>query len=259
MSDAKITQLSENTNPQLTDLVVGVQAPATSPVTVKMTLTDIFSALGYGIPAGTTTDAPIVFNSGTNLTTAAAGAIEFDGSAFYATAIANTRQVINAEQFCQLTSDYTLTSSTSPQKAFNASSNGAVTLAGSTLYFFECFLYLTGMSATSGNFTFEFGGTATFTSCLWQAYGMDSTTPTTAAAVGGSLSTSATGSGNITTAATGTGAFVLIKGIMRINAGGTIIPEIALTTAATAAVKAGSYFRIWAMGAAATTTVGDWS
>ena len=41
------------------------------------------------LAAGTTSLAPLTFQSGTNLTTAAAGDVEFDGTAFYASAAAS--------------------------------------------------------------------------------------------------------------------------------------------------------------------------
>ena len=94
---------------------------------------------------------------------------------------------IFAEQFCCTNTAYTLTSTTNLQKIFNVSTNGAVAVAAATSYFFECSLNLSNMSATSGNFGFSIGGagTATFTSASWQSFGLDATTQTTAAAVGG--------------------------------------------------------------------------
>ena len=48
--------------------------------------------------AGTTATAPLTLTAGTNLTTPAAGAIEYDGAAFYATVAANERGLLAAEQ-----------------------------------------------------------------------------------------------------------------------------------------------------------------
>src|SRR5271166_4130912 len=111
---------------------------------------------------GTATTAPVTLTAGTNLTTPAAGAIEYDGAAFYATVAANERGLLPAEQIQVLSSPYTLTSTTSPQKMLNATANGAVTLAAGT-YEFEAFFALTNLSTTSGTFGFALGGTATFT------------------------------------------------------------------------------------------------
>jgi hypothetical protein len=67
--------------------------------------------LGWLLGAGTATQAPTTMTAGTNLTTAAAGAVEFDGTCFYDTAAASSRQVRNDEQYCILTADYTATDS----------------------------------------------------------------------------------------------------------------------------------------------------
>ena len=89
--------------------------------------------------AGTATasqGAPLKFTSGTNLTTAEAGAIEYDGTAFYGTTAASSRGVIDAEQFISLTTAYTLANQTAAQKMFNSPTNGAfnVTAATSVLF-----------------------------------------------------------------------------------------------------------------------------
>jgi hypothetical protein len=164
------------------------------------------------------------------------------------------------EQFATLTANRTLTNTASQQAIFD-SANDALTVEASTSYWFEAMLHLSGMSSTSGNFTFSLvgGGTATFTSAKWHAVGLDSSTPTTAAAMGGSLSTSATGSGNIVTAATGTACVVLITGIFRVNAGGTIIPSLGLTTAAAATMGADSFFRCRPIGTNTVAAVGNWA
>src|SRR6266404_2496492 len=64
---------------------------ASKPVTVdaNKAVTGIASAT---LAAGTATVAPETFTSGTNLTTAAAGSVEFDGKCFYDTAVASSRQ-----------------------------------------------------------------------------------------------------------------------------------------------------------------------
>jgi len=61
-------------------------------------------------------------------------------------------------------------------------------------------------------------------------------------------------------AGTNTTVAVKLKGVLRINAGGTIIPQLTQGTASAAAVvSANSYFRIWAAGANTTNSVGNWS
>ena len=63
--------------------------------------------IGFSRPStGTASLAPILLTSGTNLTTAAAGAVEYDGSFFYATPqTTNGRQVINTPSYYVLSAD----------------------------------------------------------------------------------------------------------------------------------------------------------
>lgn len=168
--------------------------------------------------------------------------------------------VILAEQFAIVDADRTLTSTTSQQAIFKAA-NDAINCFPTTTYFFEAQLYLTGMSATSGNLTFSVlgAGTATITSSQWQAWGMDTSASTTAAAFGGSLSTGSTGAGNIVTAGTGTELIVTISGVVRVNGAGTLIPSVGLTTATAATLKANSWFRLRPVGSNTVNAIGDWS
>lgn len=168
---------------------------------------------------------------------------------------------IPAVAFCIQRTAYTLTSSTSLQKAFNPTTNGALTVAAGTTYFFECSLNLSSMSATSGNFGFSVlgAGTATLTSAAWHAIGLDATTQTTAAAIGGVFSASAGATGNIVTDGTGTAASVKITGTFTVNAGGTIIPSLQLTTAAAAVVGVNSWFRCTPVCASGSSYIGNWS
>lgn len=205
--------------------------------------------------AGTSSLAPLNLAAGTLLGTAAAGAVEYDGTAWYATAAASSRQVVAADQFQCLSSAYTLTNGTSAQKLFNATSNGALTVQGSTTYFFECSIYVTGLSSSSHTISFGFGGTATFTSVLWNSYAGLSGAGSTTSAAGTSASATA-----ITATTSGTVLQALIKGVLRINAGGTVIPQITQNTASAAAsVNAGSYIRLSPAGSGSVTNVGDWS
>ena len=169
--------------------------------------------------------------------------------------------VVDTEQFISSTATRTLTSQTGAQKLFATPTNGALGVKAATSYFFECFYTLSSMSATNGNggFSVVGAGTATVTSAAFWATGLDNTTLTTGVAIGGSFTASATTTNNIVTPGTGTSMAVLIKGIIRINAAGTIIPSVSLTTAAAAVVGANSYFRLTPIGTNTVTSVGNWS
>jgi hypothetical protein len=204
------------------------------------------------LAAGTTTVPPIQYTAGTNLTSATAGTMEYDGTVFYATPAASTRHLNTIEQFIMLSSNYTLTSQTAAQKAFNASTNGAVTLPVGT-YTFEAMIRLSSMSGTSGSFGFALGGTATFTQA-WTAVAALS-----AATVNAQISYNTAANTSLTTAGTAGSGQALIKGEIRVTVTGTIIPQVSLTIAAAAVVNLGSYFRVTPMGSSTVTNVGNWS
>ena len=213
------------------------------------------------LAAGTATLAPLKLASGTLLTAAAAGAAEFDGTAFYLTAAASSRQVVDAEQFTCLSSSYTLANSTSAQKLFNASANGALTVQGSTTYYFECEFDITGLSASAHTVSFGLGGTATYTSVKYVADRLDSSTAfSTAQAWTKQVVTTAAATALTAAGVTTTGFAAMIRGYVRVNAGGTLIPQVTQGTASAAAVvSANSWARLTAVGSSAVASVGDWS
>jgi hypothetical protein len=209
--------------------------------------------------AGTTTLAPLTFTAGTNLTTAAAGACEFDGTAFYHTAVASSRQVVTTEQLQVLSANRTFANNTTAQAIFNATANGAVTLAGATTYEFEMTVAATGFSASAHTINFGFGGTATFTSIGYYFDAQTSSTLATPSASATGFIAVATTSAIIASSTT-TGLLLYLRGTMRINAGGTVIPQLTQVTASAAAVvQANSFFRCWPIGNNNATNVGNWS
>ena len=218
-----------------------------------ITLQSATQASGITITAGTNTVAPLKFTSGTNLTAAAAGAVEYDGSVFYASPAASTRSIIAAEQYTVLTSVSNLTSTTSAQKLFNTSTNGAVTLAVGN-YQFECFFSLSAMNAGSGQFGFALGGTATFTQS-WYAEAQKSASNNTAATPFVTYNTSA--NTGLTSANTATLGFAFIRGYINVTVAGTVVPQVSLTVANLAIVGVGSYFKISPL--STTNLVGNWS
>ena len=198
--------------------------------------------------------------SGTLLTTPQAGAWEYDGTVFYSTVDNDDRGVIPSKSFVVLTADNTLTSQTAAQPLFDGgggTTNGRIVLPAGT-YEFECLIYLTSLSGT-GSFGFEFGGTATIASQRWGTVGRK-------VATGVAITAPAAGSGIMATAAdavivsagTGTAGCVWITGVVRLSAGGTLIPQISLETAAAAVVKKNSFFMISPLGSSTVTRVGNW-
>lgn len=164
------------------------------------------------------------------------------------------------ECWIQQNTDYTLTSTTSAQKLFDASTNGALLLPIGT-YRYEAFLNLDSMSATLGNGSFGLlgAGTATIASALSQAVGTDGNV----AIAGGATQsywTGVTSPNPIVTAVTTTTMGIIIRGTFRVSAAGTIIPSISLNTAVAARTRINSYFNTTRISSSATAvTFGPWS
>ena len=212
--------------------------------------------------AGTASIAPINLTSGTNLTTATAGAVEYDGTALYMTPFGTSRGYVPATQIQMLTTAYTLTSQTAAQKLLNATTNGAVTLAVG-LYEFECQYFLLAMSATAGSFGFALGGTATITQ-QWQSWASKGNATATTITSGSTNSVYTTintaANTTLTGSSTTVGGGAFIKGFIRVTGAGTVIPQVSLTVASAATVQPGSYFKITPVNATSTTTtIGNWS
>lgn len=219
------------------------------------------ASTAFSASAGTASVAPINLTAGTNLTTAAAGAIEFDGTSFYATSVASSRQVVNTEQVQVLSTTRTLANNTSAQAIFNATANGAITLAGSTTYEFELSFAVSGLSTSTHTISLGFGGTATLTSIQYTMVGGSATAAATVVAAGSMVVQVATATA-LTAAAQTTNNFQWhsIRGVVRVNAGGTFIPQITQNTnSAAAVIQANSFFRCWPIGSGTVTNVGNWS
>lgn len=221
----------------------------------------------YG--AGTATVAPVNYTAGTNLTTAAVGAVEFDGSCFYSTAVASARQVVATEQFICLTANYTATDTASAQKVFNSPTNGALTLAALTSYFFEAEYIISNTGTTSHTWAtlFALGGGATLTSIAYTALARTGVTSAVTITALSSLQIAVATQVPVTAASTSATEFVIIRlrGIIRMNAGGTVTPQIQASAQPGASgtpgvtVLAGSFFRAWPVGSNTVASVGNWS
>lgn len=221
------------------------------------------------LPAGTATTTPLRFTSGTNLTTAITGAIEYDGTCFYDTAVASSRQNICSEQGIIMTAtrdlaDATIASAT-PLFVATGAATGAITLAAATAYAFEEFFWVTNTGTTSHTWATLFGGTATITrlSYLAQATTATGAGLTAVSQIPSSVATAIV----ITAASTSATENVLcsIKGVLTTLAAGTFIPQIIAsarpgqTGTPAVTLNPGSFFRIYPIGAAAGIVTGNWS
>jgi len=213
--------------------------------------------------AGTSSLSPLTFQSGTNLTSATAGAVEYDGKVLYSTPA--SRGVSPSMMFYRLNGSFAGSNASGAQSLFGV----GVTLAASTVYAFESFLIIQKTAGTTSHtIGLLYGGTATnnnigyFTTCVRESSANTSGTNSGFSAV---LAWNTTTSnlvltGNVTAA---NNTFIAnIRGSISINAGGTFIPQYQLSAAPGGAYStlAGSYIAIWPIGAAgANTAVGPWA
>lgn len=221
---------------------------------------------GAIMPAGTATVAPLTLTSGVNLTTPAAGAIEYDGTLFYATATASARQLVDTIQYQSLVADYTLADSASAQAAFNGTAAGAVTLPATTAYMIDALILLTNTGTTSHTWGILFAGSATITAA-GTVLAVDAYTATSNAITAKS-SIYIVGAGvssvtAVTAASTSATENVMIRiaGRININGAGTLIPQVKASAQpnGTEKILAGSYIALWPIGSNTATSVGNWS
>ena len=212
--------------------------------------------------AGTTTVAPLVYKSGTNLTTASVGSHEYDGNAEYFTPVSTNRGVLSTVHFLSLSADQTGTDSNSAQTWFPGGGSTTLTLPGSTAYFFDACYEIVDAGTASRALALLFGGTATFTSVKYIALTTEGNNTSSLQATKMTSVAVATAVAVTTNIAAGTNSMVWVKGMFRINAGGTIIPQFQYTgtnPGQAPTIKANSFFRCYAIGINTALNVGQWS
>ena len=227
---------------------------STSPTLVSPTL-GVASATQLTLAAGTTSVAPVVLTSGSILTSATAGALEYDGSVGYFTNQTASRGVIQADQWIWQNATYTLTSTTAAQKLFNASANGALTIPAGK-YLFQCVFALASLSSSSADISFGIGGTATVT---YYAFASATKAANTFASAASNVTYISNAATSIVPASTNTNAVVIVKGMIYVSVAGTVIPQVTLGAAAAAVVQPGSYCHIWPSSPAASNYIGAWT
>ena len=129
----------------------GIPSFSTTPTIGSLTLsTGSFTAV-----AGTTAIAPIRFQSGANLTSAAVGALEFDGAQYYATIDTTSgRGAIPADQYFHLTAAGSTISTIA--NFFGTTSNISLVAAG----YYVIDIYCNFLKSTAGTVTWTFTNSA---------------------------------------------------------------------------------------------------
>lgn len=210
------------------------------------------------LPAGTTTLAPLDFTSGTNLTTALAGAMEYDGDKLMFTPKGTQRGVVPGMQFYRLNSGYAFTASPTAIPVYGV----GVTLSSSTVYAFEGLFAVYRAASNSGTSSIGFGGTATINNILYQAHSVFD--PGTIPLVDSNNNMTIINTASMTAFTVGASVNTItafVTGTVSVNTGGTFIPQYSQTfNSNPATTQVGSYFTIYPIGAAGSnTSVGTWA
>ena len=213
------------------------------------------------LPSGTTAKAPLVFTSGTILTTAAPGAMNYDGTVFYLTPQGQERGLIRADQIWVPNSDYTITDQTAVQSMFGVGTD----VSTGTRYGYRI---LSTIYKTANNITLAYalGGTATLARHTYQTL---STTSSTLASISTpsvfkNIITTGFDTGvTITAALNSTGYYTLqVNGTINVTTGGTWFPQIGFSglPGAGSYVAAGSSVEIWPIGPTGSdVSIGNWA
>jgi len=152
---------------------------------------------------------------------------------------------------------YLLTNQTATQPVFNTGMR-TITLQASTTYMFEGqYLLTTGTTnhITSMSFVLT---TATMTNCSWSSTtGMPTALNTALSGAFQAIFNSVAG-GNVNTTSTSANTMITFKGIMRVNVGGTMVPNIAFSAqpGGTNNVLVGSYLKFYPIGSNTIDSVG---
>ena len=255
------------------NLVAAATTTSTSSTTGALVVAGgagIAGALNVGstvsLAAGSTTIAPLSFSttSSTLLTTASRGAVEYDSTAniFYATPTASTvssRAILPTRHEFVLGSNINLNGGGTiavVNTGYGAFGNLNVTVAATTTYEVDIRIHIGFAAApTSSTLQFTFGGTATMSSYNYDVTVINAASGTVSTASSlsnwfGTTTFPTATAGVVSAAQTLPNVLLRVRGIVRTNAQGTLIPQLAWGTlpAQTAQVVTGSYIALTPLG-----------
>jgi len=214
------------------------------------------------LAAGTTTTAPLEFASGAFLTSATAGAVEYNGQIFTSSPVALKRGLIPSRMLRYNTATVTITNTLATLQDWLGAVD--VSVAASTAYRFKGFFRMSRIAgAVSHTVNLAFGGTATLTAINYLTIATTTTGDVLGTPQMRYISVATTTP--ITAASTSTteNNVVFMEGTVQINAAGTFIPQIAFATGAPGGdgtIAVGAYFEMTPIGVNnATINIGDWA
>jgi hypothetical protein len=224
----------------------------------------------FKLEPGSTTRPPVLFQAGPSLTTPQAGAIEYNGKGFYTTPDTVAGKAFNvSEHLYALAADTTITATPVANTWYPAFGVG-LNVGSDSSYVFDIFI---GLRTGTGSVTvaFHFGGTATFSDIQYRteftnlalstgaALAGTPTAPVTLCFVGNpALPTN----GVISPATSLASKFFRVHGVITVNSGGTVVPEIAFSAnpGGTNQVTRLSYAKLNSVGTSTGTLIaGNWS
>jgi len=209
------------------------------------------------LPAGGTADAPLKFQSGTNLTTAEAGAQEYDGKVFYSTPVASARGLSPSTMFAIVEAgDFALATTSGVQSAFPATKD-VWTLAASTAYWVEGQYRIThSTTACTVAIAFAAAGGLSITSMGLSTQSAVMADNGTATASNMSYVTQL--ASTVVTISSTANFLITFQGIIRVNAGGTITPQVNWSANTTSPVmKVNSYIKFTPYGSDTANQIGN--
>ena len=212
------------------------------------------------LATGTSSLAPLDFTAGPVLGTAQGGTVEFDGDAFYGTpddSAVGGRAVLETSHFYGLSATRNLTNGTGAQSIFGV----GITLAGSTTYEFEMEVAIACSGTTTAIKALIFGGTATLTSIGYSAQYVHSATSVATTGALNELWVATAASTNMGATGTTNYSRYRVRGLVRVNASGTFIPQVSWSAAPGAApvVQANSFIKLTPVGNGSVQAVGAWA
>ncbi|CAB4121886.1 hypothetical protein UFOVP17_22 [uncultured Caudovirales phage] len=227
-------------------------------INASSTNTTATALLHLGAGTATANTAPLKLTSGTNLTTAEAGAIEYDGQLKYFTPTGTARALTQNSYYYRKNTATTLSSATGNQSIF-ALTNGVI-VAANTIYEVECEFELSTSGTTSHTEAFGFTlATATVTNMGVAVNRLSGST--TSSALGAYLTTvtPVVVTGSLTTAQTGV---YRVKGTIAFGTGGSFNPVVAFSAApgGTSSILLGSWMKVTPIGTTGSNvSIGTWA
>lgn len=211
------------------------------------------------LPAGTATtgNAPLSLISGTLNTTAQPGAEEYDGNVFYTTPVTGARGVSPSEMYSIVpAADFSLATAAGVQAAFPTTAD-VWTLAASTTYQFQGqYIVTKATTSTVTDMAFGLAGGASITSINYNTTCLNANVNT--AGTAGQFSYNNAVSAEIVCTTSAGNIFITFQGIIRMNAGGTVTPQIDFVSGSTTPVmKANSYITFTPLGTNTQNSVGN--